>query len=106
MIYYAEIEVTEPYYEPFSSIPHTIWWAIVTMTSTGYGDMVPITAWGKVFGTCAAVSGVILIALPISVISTTFSAEFKLFTDKVRPNPEPSTPNTIYLQGMLSYPKP
>jgi voltage-gated potassium channel Kch len=82
------MEVTDPYHQPFSSIPHTIWWAIVTMTSTGYGDMVPITALGKLFGTAAAVSGVILIALPISVISTTFSAEFKLFTDKVRPNPQ------------------
>lgn len=45
LVYYFETS-TNP---DFASIPHTLWWGIVTMTTVGYGDMVPITLWGRIF---------------------------------------------------------
>ena len=61
----------------FASIPHTLWWAIVTMASVGYGDMAPITLWGKVFGGFVMILGIAMFAVPAGILATGFAAEIR-----------------------------
>lgn len=68
-MYYVEREA-QP--EKFSSIPATMWWGITTLTTVGYGDMVPITALGRVLGGLFAITGVGLLALPAGILSSGF----------------------------------
>ena len=56
----------------FSSIPNAIWWAIVTVTSVGYGDVVPLTYFGQLFTTCYLIFGVFTIFLPILSLVNNF----------------------------------
>lgn len=57
----------------FSSIPEAFWFSVVTMTTVGYGDKAPISAWGKVIGSMCAIAGVLTLALPVPVIVSNFS---------------------------------
>lgn len=68
-MYYVEREA-QP--DKFSSIPATMWWGIATLTTVGYGDMVPITAWGRIMGGLFAITGVGLLALPAGILSSGF----------------------------------
>lgn len=58
--------------EAFSSIPASMWWGIITMTTVGYGDVVPITTIGKIFGSFIALMGIGLFALPAGILGSGF----------------------------------
>jgi voltage-gated potassium channel len=61
--------------EKLGSIPDALWWAIVTVGTIGYGDVVPVTALGKLIATGTIFLGLILMALPIGIIATAFSEQ-------------------------------
>jgi len=57
----------------FVSIPAAMWWTIVTVMTVGYGDVYPITFWGKLIAALSMISALVIMALPISVIGANFS---------------------------------
>lgn len=61
----------------FASIPHAMWWAIVTIATVGYGDMYPITALGKAFGGIVMVIGIAVFAVPAGILATGFASEIR-----------------------------
>ena len=71
-IFYAE-QIFETEDNKFESILICLWWAIVTMTTLGYGDIVPVTPFGYVIGGMCALCGLIFLALPIPVIVNNFT---------------------------------
>ena len=73
MIYYAERQNSGKPGEAFHTIPIGFWWAIITMTCVGYGDVVPSSPIGYIVGTACSVSGVLMLALTIPVISNNFT---------------------------------
>jgi voltage-gated potassium channel len=74
LLYGIEHEV-QP--EKFGTIPQAMWWAIVTLGTVGYGDVVPATPLGKVVTVFAIVVGFAMIALPVAIISTAFADEVR-----------------------------
>lgn len=83
LIYYAE---KDTYNTKFTSIPTAFWWSIVTMTTIGYGDVVPQTLQGKVIGTLCALCGVLVVALPVPVVVSNFSLYYSHAQSKLRSN--------------------
>jgi voltage-gated potassium channel len=63
--------------EVFSSVPQAMWWAIVTMATVGYGDVVPVTAAGRVFGGIVMVLGIASVAAPAGILATGFATELR-----------------------------
>jgi len=59
--------------EAFSNIPQAMWWAVVTVTTVGYGDVVPITPLGKILGSILGFIGVGMVALPAGILASGFS---------------------------------
>lgn len=85
LMYYIENEA-QP--DAFTSIPATMWWAIATLTTVGYGDIYPITPLGKVLGAFIAVLGVGIFALPAGIIATGFESEITSKKKKKEKNEE------------------
>jgi voltage-gated potassium channel len=59
----------------FGTIPRAMWWATITLTTVGYGDVIPVTAAGKVLGIFITILGVGMAALPAGIIASGFNRE-------------------------------
>jgi len=59
----------------FGNLPGALWWAVVTLTTTGYGDAVPLTVGGKMIGSVVMVSGILVLALMTGILATGFAEE-------------------------------
>lgn len=81
LMYYVERDA-QP--EAFSSIPASIWWGIVTLTTVGYGDVVPQTALGRTLGAMIALLGIAIFALPAGIFASGFAEEL----DRRRQGPQ------------------
>ena len=75
IIFYTEI-LTDTFY----GIGYGMWWALVTMTTVGYGDYFPKSGFGYIVGTLCALSGILILALPIPVIANNFNAYYRWYT--------------------------
>lgn len=61
----------------FTSIPQTMWWAVETLTTVGYGDIIPVTPAGKVLGSFIAVLGIAMFAVPTGILAAAFLEEVR-----------------------------
>jgi voltage-gated potassium channel len=61
--------------EKFGTIPDAMWWAIVTLGTIGYGDVVPVTTLGRVIAAATIFAGLIMVALPVGIVATAFASE-------------------------------
>jgi len=85
LVFFAE-HMVQP--EIFSSIPATLWWSVMTVTTVGYGDMIPITMTGKIFTSLISLMGLAIFALPAGIITAGFLDEAR----KLRNGNEPVCP--------------
>ncbi|MCZ8530364.1 ion transporter [Alteromonas sp. PRIM-21] len=93
-IYYIE-HTAQP--NVFSSIPASLWWALVTLTTVGYGDAVPVTALGKVFGGLITIMGICFYALPAGILSSSYTTQMQLKRDRFK-----DTVQSVLDDGKLS----
>lgn len=78
---------------PYKSIASSFWWCVVTMSTVGYGDMTPVTVMGKVVGCASVLMGMLVLALPITVIGTNFQKVMKSVMQQTMKS------NVDYLKG-------
>jgi len=71
------MHVIEQHAQPdkFGTIPDAMWWAIVTLGTIGYGDVVPVTLLGRIVASITIFIGLIMVALPIGIVATAFAEE-------------------------------
>jgi voltage-gated potassium channel len=74
-VMYAAENAVQP--DVFPNILATLWWAVVTLTTVGYGDVYPVTVLGKLLSGVISILGIILIALPSGIISSGFIKEYE-----------------------------
>jgi hypothetical protein len=85
LIYYADDRKT------FTSVPHSFWRALITMTTVGYGDMYPLTEWGYMIGSLTALSGLLMIGFLVPILVNNFimyyqHVQFVLEEEKLKRN--------------------
>jgi voltage-gated potassium channel len=75
----AGIHMLEEQAQPdvFGSIPEAMWWSIVTLTTVGYGDVVPVTIGGKIFAGVISLVGIGMVAIPAAIMASGFSANLR-----------------------------
>jgi voltage-gated potassium channel len=88
LLYFVENQA-QP--DKFSSIPASMWWGVVTLTTVGYGDMYPITLAGKLLGAVVSLLGIGFIALPAGVLSAGFIEEIRKKRPETRACPKCGT---------------
>lgn len=74
LMYYAEHKLQPA---QFGTIPDAMWWAIVTITTVGYGDAVPVSGYGKFIGAMTALSGVFTVALLTGIVASAFATRVR-----------------------------
>lgn len=74
MMYYAERDA-QP--DTFSSIPASMWWGVVTLTTIGYGDTYPVTFAGKIIASGVAILGIAVYAIPTGIMASAFAEELR-----------------------------
>jgi len=74
LMYYAEHRLQPA---QFGTIPDAMWWAIVTITTVGYGDAVPVSGYGKFIGAVTALSGVFTVALLTGIVASAFATRVR-----------------------------
>mmetsp|Transcript_38927 Transcript_38927/g.64648 ORF Transcript_38927/g.64648 Transcript_38927/m.64648 type:complete len:449 (-) Transcript_38927:140-1486(-) len=93
MIYIAEMNVSNVMLEEyerserfqdicFGTIPNAFWWALATMTTVGYGDCYPLSTTGKVISSLTMVCGVLILALPITVVGSNFAKMVEMYEEE------------------------
>lgn len=70
--------------DKFGSIPEAMWWAMATLTTVGYGDVTPITSWGKFFGSMVTIIGMGMVALPAGILASGFAEQLAQRRDNFR----------------------
>jgi voltage-gated potassium channel len=74
VMYFAE-NAAQP--DRFSSIPQSMWWAVATLTTVGYGDVYPVTPLGRLAASCISVLGIGFFALPTAILGSGFAEAMK-----------------------------
>ena len=74
LMYFAE-HALQP--DKLGTIPDAMWWSIVTITTVGYGDVTPVSNWGKVIGAFTALSGVFTVALLTGIVASAFATRVR-----------------------------
>jgi voltage-gated potassium channel len=74
LMYFAE-HALQP--DKLGTIPDAMWWSIVTITTVGYGDVTPLSPWGKVIGAFTALSGVFTVALLTGIVASSFATRVR-----------------------------
>jgi len=73
--------------EAFGSIPRAMWWAVETLTTVGYGDVVPITPLGRILAAITALCGIGIIALPTGLLAGAFAEAIRRAREERQHNP-------------------
>ena len=93
ILFYAPLIFLAEYHTPgFPNIPSGWWWALITMTTVGYGDVYPITGSGYLVGSFCAMSGLIILGLTVPIIANNFNLYYKYLQQrKLRQNKNKET---------------
>jgi len=101
LVFYAEKTLKPPSDSDFDSIPEAFWWAVITMTTVGYGDTYPKSLLGRILGAICACVGVLIVALPVSVIGSNFTLFYSHAQAQLKLPKKKRTPILLGAAGAL-----